>query len=241
MIRTFFLFMILIVEMIIFLPPGILALPLSLIRLKKASSMLVYCAAKLWACSIVALSGCKISVNGIENIPKTGGLCIVSNHSGYMDIMLLLAYAGRPLGFMAKKELSFIPVISVWILLMGGHFIDRKHPRKALKAIKRGIKHIKSGGTMIIFPEGTRSKGRGLLPFHPGSFKLAQRSNSPILPVAISGSYEIFEKYGRLNPCDVSISFGKPILPSILEQNDNKNSIADSTRNIIAGMLEKQC
>jgi 1-acyl-sn-glycerol-3-phosphate acyltransferase len=226
--------------MILFMPVGIIAIMLYALNFRKFSQLLVYFAARTWARQAIMLSGCKIVINGIENIPKTDGLCVVSNHSGYMDILLLLAYIGRPLGFMAKKELSYIPFLNIWILIMGGHFIDRKRPSKALKAINNGIKQIKSGGALIIFPEGTRSKGMGLLPFHSGSFKLALRSDATILPVAISGTYELYEKYGKVVPCTISISFGNPLLSDFFKTHEEKQNISDTVRTLISGMLNRQ-
>jgi len=64
---------------------------------------------------MIRLVGCKMTVLGRENVPKSGGVCFVSNHASIADILLLLAYAGRPFGFVAKKELMAIPLLNVWI------------------------------------------------------------------------------------------------------------------------------
>jgi 1-acyl-sn-glycerol-3-phosphate acyltransferase len=73
------------------------------------------------------------------------------------------------------------------------------------------VRRLKSGGGVLIFPEGHRSRGEGLLPFHPGSFKLATQAAVPIVPMAISGSYDVFEKYSRVNPCPVRLTLCEPI------------------------------
>lgn len=238
--RTFFEFLIVILAMIVFMPLGVLAFLIHIIGLKKLSAIFIYKMAQCWAMLLIIGSGCTMKVTGRENIPKTGGVCFVSNHTGLLDIPLLLAYTGRPFGFIAKKELSFIPFLNMWILLLGGLFIDRKNPRKALKTISKGVKHIKSGSAMIIFPEGHRSRGQGLLPFRPGAFKLAVRSGAALIPVSISGGYEVFEKQRAITPGPVSITFGAPVFASEFENIDAKQNLSDKIYGIIDEMLKKQ-
>jgi 1-acyl-sn-glycerol-3-phosphate acyltransferase len=163
----------------------------------------------------------------------------VSNHVGIFDIILALAYAGRPFGFIAKKELAFIPGIDIWILLLGGLFIDRKRPRKAVKTIASGIKRIKAGGGMLIFPEGTRSRGRGLGAFLPGALKLATQSDACIIPLAITGSSEVFEKNYRVNAVPVYVSFLPPIQSSSLPPEYRKQLLSERIHAAIGVELER--
>jgi 1-acyl-sn-glycerol-3-phosphate acyltransferase len=211
---------------------------LSLLGLRRQSSLWMYRLAQGWARFMIALIGCEVTVRGRENIPPRGGICFVSNHGSIFDILLLLAYAGRPFGFVAKKELSYIPLLNLWIYLLGGSFIDRKNIRQALRTISRGIKRIREGGGMIIFPEGRRSRGQGLLPFRPGALKLATKAEAPIVPVALSGSYDVFERNYRVAAVPVGISFGPPIPTADLSPEDRKRVLAEKTRDLIAGMLE---
>jgi 1-acyl-sn-glycerol-3-phosphate acyltransferase len=232
-IQTFFVFFITIIIIIIYMPFGFLAFILSFLGLKKPMAFLVYKLAQSWAWLLVFLSGCKLTVKGQENIPKKEGVCFVANHGSIFDIILALAYIGRPFGFIAKKELLLIPLLNMWISILGGLFIDRRHPRKALKTINEGVRRLKSGGGVLIFPEGHRSRGEGLLPFHPGSFKLATQAAVPIVPMAISGSYDVFEKYGRVNPCPVRVTFCEPVNTREIPSEDRKQFLADKIREII--------
>ncbi|MDR2049517.1 MAG: 1-acyl-sn-glycerol-3-phosphate acyltransferase [Treponema sp.] len=227
------------ITIVVFIPVGICAFLISLFGLKKPMSMILYKIAQMWARGIIKLTGCRMIVEGTENIPKQDGFCFVANHVGIFDIILALAYAGRPFGFIAKKELLYIPGLNVWILLLGGLFIDRKQPRKALATINRGIKHIKSGGGMLIFPEGTRSRGQGLGPFLPGALKLATQSGAITVPVAITGSYEVFEKNYRVNAVPVYLSFLPPLRISELPPEDRKQILAGRIHDRIAEVLEK--
>ncbi|MDR2344424.1 MAG: 1-acyl-sn-glycerol-3-phosphate acyltransferase [Spirochaetaceae bacterium] len=214
----------------------------SLIGLRKLSSELMYKSMKTISVFIIFCTGFKLTVSGTENIPPRGktGLCFACNHSGILDILLLYIAIGRPFGFIAKREIMYVPFINLWLVLLGGIFIDRTSPRKSFEAIKRGAKKIKKGHSMAIFPEGTRSRGQGLLPFRAGSFHLATNSGADIVPVALSGSYEAFEKTKWVHPRPVYVSFGKPVKTSDTDGGKNRQYFSDRTREEIAGLLKLQ-
>jgi len=220
-------------------PVGLVVVVLGFLGLRRPMSVLMYRVVQVWARCLIALVGCKMTVTGRENVPRKGGLCLVSNHASIADILMLLGYAGRPFGFIAKKELLAVPLLNIWISVLGGLFIDRKNPRKALRTINAGVKRIKAGGAMIIFPEGSRSRGKGLLPFRPGSFKLAAQSEAVIVPVALAGTYDVFEKTRRAVSCPVRISFCEPIRVADLPQEDRKLALSDRVRGVISKALEE--
>jgi 1-acyl-sn-glycerol-3-phosphate acyltransferase len=223
--------------LVILLPFGLIGMIVYFTPFRKAALFWTYKIGQGWARTLIFLLRSKPRVIGRENIIKKGGLCFVSNHSGMYDIVLLLAYTGRPFGFIAKKEYSYVPFLNIWIPILGGLFIDRKNSRKALRTINRGIKNIQNGSTMLIFPEGTRSQGRGLLPFRAGAFRLALKSGMPVVPVAISGSYESYEKNRLFNPSPVTISFGKPIYIEEAREGAERQSLVSDTYRAIEGML----
>jgi len=227
MIKTVLGFGYLVIAMIFLLPFALVALVISLFGLRKPMMHVVYRLAQGWALSLIPVAGCTSKVTGRENIPRKGGVCFVSNHCGFFDIVLLLAYCGRPFGFVAKKELLFVPFLNVWIYMLGGSFIDRGNVRKAIATINKGVKRIKAGGGMIIFPEGHRSKGQGLLPFHPGSLKLATQANAVIVPVAIKGSYDVFEKNNRVVSAVTKTAFLKPIDTASIPVEDRKQVLCN--------------
>ena len=239
LLRTITAFAFTIITMFLCIPFGLPAYILGFLGLRKPMSWIVYKVAQCWARGVVFITGCSMTVEGRENIPKEGGVCFVSNHVGVFDIILNLAYIGRPFGFIAKKELLFLPFINIWIYILGGLFIDRKNIRKAIKTINHGISKIQKGGNMLIFPEGTRSKGRGLLPFKSGAVKLATSSLAPIVPIAIKGSYDVFEIDFRVHAVPVSIVFSPPINTADMSAEDRKRKLADHVRSIIEEVLEK--
>jgi len=238
MIRTILCFSNLVFVLLLLIPFALIALVFSLVGFRKLMSVFVYRLVQVWAKSIILFAGCKTTAAGRENIPKKSGVCFVSNHSGYFDILMMLSYCGRPFGFVAKKEFSYVPLFNLWVYLLGGLFIDRKNVRKAVRTIEKGVKRIKAGEGMIIFPEGTRSKSGEMLPFHVGSLKLATKSEEVIVPVVIDGSYKVYEENKRVTRTDVKISFLEPIVTANLPSEERKQVLCDRIYSVIKEELE---
>lgn len=154
---------------------------------------LIYKCANLWSTSLLKVAGVKVIVHGIENIPKNRTVLFIGNHQGNFDIPIYLSQIPKLIGFIAKVELTKIPLLKTWMTFMQCVFMDRSNIRKSGEAIVKGIKNLKSGHSMVIFPEGTRSKGDKMGQFKAGSFKLASKSNCPVIPITINGSYKIME------------------------------------------------
>ena len=107
-------------------------------------------------------------------------------------------------------------------------FIDRSDRRSALKVIDDGIQSLQEGQSMVIFPEGTRGEGREINPFKPGSLRLATRSNVPIVPIAIDGTYQIYEKNKRkIEASDLTLAILDPIYPEQYQSLKHKQLAAD--------------
>ena len=238
LVRTVVIFVLVVISIIVYTPLGLAALLLSLPGLKRPMGRVVAILARAWARWVLALTGCPFTVTGAEHIPPRGGFCLVANHNSIFDIVLLLASVSRPFGFIAKKELALVPLLNIWILLLGGLFIDRKSIRKAVEAINRGIRRIENGGAMVIFPEGTRGKGQGMLPFKSGALKLATKAGAPIVPVAISGTHGVFEKDRRFHRCPVSVRFAPPVPTAGIPGEEKRGALADQIYDIINGMLQ---
>ena len=237
MIFTILFFIYLGFSFVLLAPFGLLAFVFSLFGARKLTANFVYKIAYVWAWVLIKMTGSTLTVTGQENVPKDGGVCFVSNHEGYFDIALLFASCGRPVGFVAKKELMLIPFLNIWIYMVGGISIDRANARKAIHSINQGAKKIRAGGGVIIFPEGHRSKGRGLLPFHAGSLKLATMAQAPIVPVALEGSYNIFEKTGRITGTAMKVTFCDPIETKDLPREDSKLVLSDRIYSVIKEKL----
>ena len=186
-----------------------------------------------WARSLVRLSGTKVKVVGEENIPTTQSVLFVSNHQGNFDIPLLLGFIDKPKGFIAKIETSKLPIIKTWMELMKCIFMDRNDIRQSVKSINQGIKYLKDGYSLVIFPEGTRSTDGKLGEFKPGGFKLSTKSGVPIVPITIKGSNNIMKKGSFIiSPANVEIIIA-PVVA--IENTDIKDTteISELVKNII--------
>lgn len=166
---------------------------------------------KHWAKTLVKLTGSEIEVIGEEKIPQ-GPVLFVSNHQGNFDVPILIGFLQKPLGFISKVEVKKIPLVPRWMEAMNCVFIDRKDRRKAIQSIREGVQTLKDGHSLVIFPEGTRSKGNEMGDFKKGGLRLATDSKVPVVPITISGSYRIMEesKFG-FQPAHVMVTVHDPI------------------------------
>ena len=144
-----------------------------------------------WAMDRMNDSGAKVNVYGIENLPEDKNILFVSNHQSNFDILLLLAYLPVPKAFVAKVELEKLPFINQWMKRIHCLFMDRNDIKQSAQIIIEGIKQLKSGINMVIFPEGTRSKTGKLGEFKGGSFKSARKTKCPIVPLTTDGTRNI--------------------------------------------------
>jgi len=159
------------------------------------------------------LFNCPLTTTGIEHVSDDKNFIIASNHQSILDIFIHISVLKKPISFFAKQELRNVPILG-WNIKEQGHFIvDRKHPKKALKQLEEIKKHILSGYSALIFPEGTRSIDDSIGPFKRGAFLLAAQTGTPIIPVYIHGSNHVIHKKRRLcRPSKLSVSYGEPIL-----------------------------
>ena len=191
---------------------------------------------------LLKIAGVTVEVRGYENIPKDRPVLYVGNHRSYFDILVGYTTVPGLLGFVAKKEMEKIPLLSRWMVNVNCLFLDRNNIKEGLKSILAGIEKVKSGVSMWIFPEGTRNKNEklsDLMPFKEGSLKIAERSGCPVVPVAIKGTADIFEKHiPCVCPGHVVIEFGKPFIIKELEP-ENRKFAGAYTREKIADMLSE--
>jgi len=169
---------------------------------------LTFKATSAWANSLLKVAGVRVNVHGLENLPKDQNVLFIGNHQGNFDIPIYISKIPVPKGFVSKIEVKKIPGVSTWMEYMHCVFMDRSNLRKAGEAIIQGVKVLKNGHSLVIFPEGTRSKGDKMGEFKAGSFKLATKSKVPIVPVTMSGSYKIMESNKRkwiIKPANVDL------------------------------------
>lgn len=147
-----------------------------------------------WASELLKKTGVTLTVEGRENLPKDGeAVAFASNHQGYFDIPVLLSGLDFPHPLLAKKELSHVPLLSGWMNQLGCLYVDRKDMRSSMKTLKQCETVLESGSSLIICPEGTRSKSDDLGEFKAGIVRVATKAKAPIVPVAIDGTWRALE------------------------------------------------
>ncbi len=190
-----------------------------------------------WSRGILNVTGVRLSVEGLDNIPKEGPCVFVANHRSYYDIPLLLASLDKPYGILAKEELEKIPLLSRWMKLLGCVFVQRDDVRASVRALNDATAIVESGRSFIIFPEGTRYKGEegGAGEFKAGAFRIAVKTETPVVPVAISGARGLFEAHGnRTTPGTVRIRVLPPIQTAGMSRAEQKELPAAVRQTILA-------
>jgi len=167
---------------------------------------------KAWVYCLFCTNGIRFQVEGQENLKKGGAYTLIANHISLLDIPALVAAIPLPVRFIAKKSLAWFPIFG-WFMYVAGHvLIDRESTLSAVKSLKKASRLMKSGISVIVFPEGTRSPDGEVKEFKRGAFLLTIQSKTPIVPVSISGTYEMLPRTGCCFwPGTIDLKIGTPI------------------------------
>jgi 1-acyl-sn-glycerol-3-phosphate acyltransferase len=183
------------------------------------------------------IAGAKIECEGEENIPEEAAL-FVCNHQGDFDVAVAILCLGETRAIIAKKEVKILLSVAWYMKKFGCLFMDRKDARQSLDCINKAQKLLENGRGVVIFPEGTRSKSDRMGEFKPGALRCAVKAGAPIVPVAISGSYKVFEEHRKLTPATIKVS----ILPPVPTKDVGRGATSELAKDIersIASELER--
>lgn len=189
---------------------------------------------------ILRIAGVETTVIGLENVPDEPVL-FIGNHRSYFDILLTYSRCKRLTGYVAKKEMEKIPLLSTWMKYLYCLFLDRHDPKQGMKTILTAIDYIKRGISICIFPEGTRNSGEelSLLPFKEGSFKIAEKTGCAIVPISLNNTAEMFEAhFPKIKKTHVVIEYGAPVYPNDLDKETRKH-LAPYFEQIIKETIQK--
>ncbi|MCF7796279.1 MAG: 1-acyl-sn-glycerol-3-phosphate acyltransferase [Candidatus Marinimicrobia bacterium] len=184
--------------------------------------------ARFWSWVILKTAGVGANVHGLEQLDQGEQYIFVSNHTSAFDIPLMFYYMPFQLRMIAKRELMYIPLFG-WAMWMVKHyFIDRKNHRKALDAMAQVAEQFKKQRSSVcIFPEGTRSLDGQLKTFKKGGFILAIQTGKPIVPVVLSGAYELKPKYRHsIKPGVVEVTILPPVPTQELTYEDRDSLLS---------------
>jgi len=199
----------------------------------------LYKVVKNWSDFVIRIAGLNLTVIGKENIPKEP--CVfVGNHQSNLDIPVILSNMNSLTGAVAKKEMEKIPVMSYWMKEIHSVFMDRENPREALKSISEGVEILKKGYSMIIFPEGTRSRSNNMGEFKKGSMRLAIKAGVPIVPITFYDTHKAMEgNKGRVKKANAKLIIDKPIYMDKMTK-EEKAEISEVVKNIIQTNLDRE-
>ena len=192
-----------------------------------------------WGPMVMDMFGCKVNIEGFDNLPEEGPVVLVGNHQGYADIAACFAaFTKFQFGFVAKEELSKIPLYGSWMPRIRSLFIKRTDPKASLQTIKDGVALLERGFSLVIFPEGTRAKSSNPGPFMKGSLKLATKAGVPIVPFSLDGTYKMYEETGLIRPADINIIIHEPIPTADLSRQEERD-LGDRIEKIVVDGVRK--
>jgi 1-acyl-sn-glycerol-3-phosphate acyltransferase len=195
-----------------------------------------------WVSWILWTIGVEVVAEGLENIDRARPGVLMSNHQSVFDIAALVVTLPVSWRFVAKRELTWIPIFGWALALSGQVIIDRSDREQAVRSMREAAKKIRGGTKVIVFPEGTRSTSGRMREFKSGGFHLAIANGWPIVPASVSGSMKVTPKRSlRVDPGLIKVRYGEPIPTSKLTLDDRHELKAQVRQAIADGMdLELQ-
>jgi 1-acyl-sn-glycerol-3-phosphate acyltransferase len=195
----------------------------------------IWVARRLWAPILLRAGGAKLVVEGQENVDRWRSTVYASNHQSTIDVPVLFVALPVNLRFIAKSQLRWVPLLG-WYLWLAGHiFVDRGKTRRAIASLDRAVRQIRSGVSLIVFVEGTRSANGRILPFKKGPFALAIKAKVPICPVTVEGSGKLMPKNSwKITPGEIRVKIGPPIETGHLQEGDREKLMC-TVRDLIIG------
>jgi len=167
---------------------------------------------RLWSRLQFLVMGIRPTYRGLEHASGTAPRIFLANHLSALDIWALTAAVPVTTRFVSKRSVFWIPVLGQAMAVAGFVPIDRKDRRRAVESLAKAAERIGGGASVILFPEGTRSRDGRLAPFKKGAFHLALRAGVPVVPVAISGTGKVVRPRSMVvTPGPVNVTFESPI------------------------------
>ncbi|MFH1994434.1 MAG: lysophospholipid acyltransferase family protein [Nitrospinota bacterium] len=200
----------------------------------------IYIFTRMWGRALCVVGGAKVEVEGKENIDPNQSYLFAMNHQSFFDIFAVMGYVDVPLVWVPKKSLFNIPVVGWCMRRMGFIEIDRRNPLLAMRKLEEESRELKSRKSIILFPEGTRTRDGSLGAFKRGILIVIKNTKMPLLPVTINGSHKLMGK-GSINvhPGPIKITIGKPIDTSNL-RDDKGDALLQTLRASIEANLSNR-
>ncbi len=183
---------------------------------------------KVLSSNMLKFAGYKLNVYGKDNIKDLKGVVYISNHQGTMDPVPIVAASDCPISFISKVENEKLPIFGLAAKLLNNIHFDRESREGNIYMLRESMRRLKKGNSILIFPEGTRSKSTKMNEFKEGAFQVAISSKVKIVPVTINGLY-------KLSNTDIDIHFHEPI-----NYEDYKDMEANDISNMVYKIIESK-
>lgn len=190
-----------------------------------------------WVSWILWTIGIEVEADGLENVDRSQPGVVMSNHQSVFDIAALIVTLPVSWRFVAKRELTWVPVFGWALALSGQVIINRSDREQAVRSMREAAKRIGGGTKVIVFPEGTRSTSGTMREFKSGGFHLAIANGWPITPASVSGSMQVTPKHSlKVHPGRIKVRYGRPIPTAKLDLDDRHELKAQVRQAILDGM-----
>lgn len=192
---------------------------------------------------VMFLAGTKLTVEGLENVPRDEPVLYISNHRGFFDVVSTYSLCPGLTGYISKQSIGKVPVLGMVMKRLYCLFMDRSDVKQSMKIILQAIDYVKSGISICIFPEGTRNEDarhpEKVQEFKNGSFKVAQKSGCKIIPIAVTGTDQVLENhFPWIKSCAVTVTYGKPVVLPELDKEIQKHP-APYVQQIVEQLLKE--
>ncbi len=198
-----------------------------------------YYPGKIWSWLTCHLVLCPVTVSGRENIHKGKPYVFVSNHQGAFDIFLIYGFLGVPIKWVMKAGIGKIPFVGAACRSAGFIFVDNSSSKAAAKSVFEAERSLRSGASIVIFPEGSRSKDGKLARFKKGAYQMAVDQHLPIIPITLNGPFNVLPIGSIMvhrHPMEMIIH--KPISTEGMDSSHKSlQDLAETTQQIISSGL----
>lgn len=193
----------------------------------------------IWARIFCILSLVKVEVRGGNDMQKGQSYVFVANHQGAYDIFAIYGYLGHNFRWMMKKSLGKIPLVGYTCKVSGHIFVDNSSPKAVKETMENAEKQLSGGMSVVVFPEGSRSRNGRLQRFKRGAYMLATEFNLPVVPITIDGAYDVMPRTAVLPHWGkIILTIHKPIEAS--GNGHNLAELMDKSREAIASSLPER-
>ena len=171
----------------------------------------VWRVAKVWSWIVLKVCNVRVETTGLEQLDKESGYLVLSNHSSLFDVVALYRVIPFPIRFVAKRELTYVPIFGQVLQMGAAIIVDRGDRKRAIASVERARESIEKGQSILVFPEGTRTPEGSLGSLKKGPFYIATEAQVPVLPVGVKGSgYCLASGAFSANPGVITVSAGEP-------------------------------